>query len=357
MGVHALIVHAPESGGGPVMKFMAVSVVVPAFNRETLIVRSVTSALEAMQEGDELIVVDDGSTDNTEGVLAQFGKRIRFLRVPHGGVGPARNAGMDAARNDLIAFLDSDDEWTCDKLELQRTVMQARPEVTYCFSDFRVQDRHGAMHSRYMRRWGDDTRAWSEIVGPGFRYSSIAPLPPGREDFTVFVGDMYPALLGSCYVGTFTMMCRKTGPGGAVRYPAELAFYEDWMMFAQLAKCGPVALLDCETAVQHGHRGPRLTGTNELAKAESQLRMTEAVWGADPEFLTRYRTEYDAILASRQEHARFARAKSYLKQGRMREAREVFATMTHRPLKFRLALHVPGPVARAMLWIASATGM
>src|SRR5271169_6309691 len=107
-------------------KHMRVSVVIPTYNRAHLVCRAVDSALAQCLDGDEVIVVDDGSTDNTEAALAPYGSRIVHLRVPNGGAGKARNIGVKAASNPLIAFLDSDDEWMKGKLEIQRTLMQAR---------------------------------------------------------------------------------------------------------------------------------------------------------------------------------------------------------------------------------------
>src|SRR5262245_3320321 len=121
----------------------SVSVLIPTYNRAHLVARSVESALAAMLPDDELIVADDGSTDNTEQVLAPYAGRIRLLRLPHGGAGVTRNAAIGVATRPLVAFLDSDDEWDSDKLVLQRALMDARPDVLFCFSDFRVRETDG----------------------------------------------------------------------------------------------------------------------------------------------------------------------------------------------------------------------
>ena len=115
---------------------LSVSIVIPTYNRAHLVSRAVNSALQQCAPGDEVIVVDDGSTDSTGIVLAEFGERIRYIRKENGGAGAARNRGIREARNPLVAFLDSDDEWMPGKIELQRQFMQARPDVLFCFSDF-----------------------------------------------------------------------------------------------------------------------------------------------------------------------------------------------------------------------------
>lgn len=97
-----------------------VSVVIPAYNRRELVIRAVESVLGQTRAADEIIVVDDGSSDGTEAALAErFGARIRIVTQENQGVAAARNHGISLARYDLVAFLDSDDVWRPEKLALQ----------------------------------------------------------------------------------------------------------------------------------------------------------------------------------------------------------------------------------------------
>ena len=261
----------------------AVSVVIPTFNRAHLVGRAVASVLAAMRPGDELIVVDDGSIDGTEAALASFGDRLRYVRTAHRGAGAARNRGVQESRWPLVAFLDSDDEWMPDKLDLQRRLMARWPDVRFCFSDFAVRDA-ASEHRRYLVNWHRDARPWAEILGPGTPFSALARLPSGRSDFTVHRGDLYPALLRACYVSTITVMVRRDA-GPALRFAEDLPLYEDWECFARLARAGPVAFLDCETAWNHGHLDRRLTDADTLAQARARLTMIRRVWAADAAFL------------------------------------------------------------------------
>ncbi len=104
-----------------------------------MIRRAVDSVLAAISPGDEVIVVDDGSTDGTDEVIASYGDKIRYVRTPNGGAGKARNRGIAEARNPLVAFLDSDDEWMVDRLLLGRRLLQARPDILFCFSDLALR--------------------------------------------------------------------------------------------------------------------------------------------------------------------------------------------------------------------------
>ena len=218
---------------------------------------------------DEVIVADDDSTDDTAAVLAEFKDRIRYVRLPHGGAGATRNRAADLATRPLLAFLDSDDEWLPDKLPLQRTFMERQPDVLFSCSNFFAGFPSGEKVPNQLAKWHHDQRSWDEILGPGVAYSTIAPLPAGRADFRVHVGNLYLAELESDYVATSTVMVRRTGAGQALKYAEDLKVYEDKECFASLARVGLAAYLDCETSIQWGHGGPRLTDADGYASTSA----------------------------------------------------------------------------------------
>jgi GT2 family glycosyltransferase len=96
-----------------------VSVVIPAFNRREATQRAVNSALAQTEKSLEVLLVDDGSTDDTAAAYAKPPDRVRYIRKPNGGASSARNVGLRRARGEFIALLDSDDEWLPEKLERQ----------------------------------------------------------------------------------------------------------------------------------------------------------------------------------------------------------------------------------------------
>jgi glycosyltransferase involved in cell wall biosynthesis len=105
-----------------------VSVVVPTHNRRAMLLEAIDSAFAQSTQAFELIVIDDGSTDETAEHLTRLDKTIRFERIDHCGPGAARNRGVELARAPLIAFLDSDDLWAPTKLERQLAFMRANPD-------------------------------------------------------------------------------------------------------------------------------------------------------------------------------------------------------------------------------------
>jgi glycosyltransferase involved in cell wall biosynthesis len=108
---------------------LRVSVVIPAYRAAHTIRRAVDSVLAQSQPADEIIIVDDGSPDDIAGAVRPYGDQVKYLQKPNGGAGSARNAGIDVATGDLVAFLDADDYWEPDKLRRQLAVFRTHPEV------------------------------------------------------------------------------------------------------------------------------------------------------------------------------------------------------------------------------------
>src|SRR4051812_38788485 len=236
----------------------AVSVVIPTYNRAHLIRRALDSALLAVSAGDEINPPAAASTTNPAEVVAAYGDRVRSLRLPHGGAGAARNGGTRAATRPLVAYLDSDDEWDADKLTLQRAFMDARPDVLFSFTDFRMQDSDGTLTPRYLARWRpDDPRSWEEIMGGPVPYSSILPLPAGRDEILTYVGDLYFRLMETFLISAVTLIVRREQAGAALHFAEDVPALEDHECFGRLARAGKGCYLACDTSTQYGHDGPR----------------------------------------------------------------------------------------------------
>ena len=94
-----------------------VAVVIPAYNIDPFITRAIESVLAQTHKPDQIIIVDDGSTDATAERIHQFGSQIQYIHQPNAGLSAARNTGIKAAETEWIAFLDGDDYWLPGKLE------------------------------------------------------------------------------------------------------------------------------------------------------------------------------------------------------------------------------------------------
>jgi glycosyltransferase involved in cell wall biosynthesis len=120
---------------------MLVSAIIPTYNRAHTIRRTVDSVLAQTWKEMEIIVVDDGSTDETNEILKPYGDKIRLIRQPNGGPSAARNTGIKAASGEIISFLDSDDEWMPAKTERQVKLLQRTESsgVVCCVSNARMR--------------------------------------------------------------------------------------------------------------------------------------------------------------------------------------------------------------------------
>lgn len=111
------------------MPEVKVSVVIPSYNSARYVVAAVESVLAQTYRDFEILVVDDGSTDETREVLKRYGDRIRYLYKPNGGVSKARNYGIEKALGKYVAFLDADDLWMPEKLEKQVALLESNADI------------------------------------------------------------------------------------------------------------------------------------------------------------------------------------------------------------------------------------
>ncbi len=158
-----------------------VSVIIPCYNYGRYLPEAVASVQAQTLTDLEIIIVDDGSTDETPEVIAGLAEpRLRRRRTENRGVSGARNAGLDMARGDFVAFLDADDRWRSDKLARQVAIMDAEPDVALVFTDLRRFSPDGALHERQF-----------DFVP---ELSLIPTRPAYSNDGLVIVGDAFVAL-------------------------------------------------------------------------------------------------------------------------------------------------------------------
>lgn len=112
-----------------------VSVIIPTYNRKSMVCEAVDSVLDQDYRPFEIIVVDDGSTDDSAAALSVYADRIRLIVQPNRGVSAARNAGIRASSCEYLAFLDSDDLWEKGKLSAQMAFFRTHPEIQICQCD------------------------------------------------------------------------------------------------------------------------------------------------------------------------------------------------------------------------------
>ena len=190
-----------------------VSVVIPTFNRYLTLVRALESVFGQTMQDLEILVVDDGSTDGTVDAVASFvSDKLRYIRLSgNRGGGAARNAGINLARSEFVAFLDDDDSWEPDKLELQLQAISGETpgEVgsgDWCRTGFGIYTTDGR-YERYVFR----------------------ALP---------FGDPYKSIMSdNCIGGTSSILVRRECLEAIGGFDEGLPALQDWDLYIRLIKC------------------------------------------------------------------------------------------------------------------------
>lgn len=115
---------------------MTITVVIPAYNSGKYIARAIDSVFTQTHKPDEIIIVDDGSTDNTSDIACKYDPTIKLIQQQNAGASVARNTGIEAATSEWIAFLDADDEWLPEKLKLQTEHLKRNPHLQWTTANF-----------------------------------------------------------------------------------------------------------------------------------------------------------------------------------------------------------------------------
>lgn len=212
------------------MNTPSISVIIPTYNCARYIGTSLHSVLAQTRQPDEILVIDDGSTDETQGVVSTHrDARIRYVRAPHRGTAAARNGGIDLASGDYLAFLDADDQWRPAMLEKQVAVMERHKNLICSFTNF--------------VRFLDDT---GERCPEQFQfYPELEKLPVSRSgcgDALIVEGDAFVHFIGFEEFPTF-MQCMlfRRAPIADMRLNESLRRCQDLEFVARVFMRGQVA--------------------------------------------------------------------------------------------------------------------
>jgi glycosyltransferase involved in cell wall biosynthesis len=192
-----------------------VSVIVPAYNAGRYITDSLRSVVDQDYRPIEILLVDDGSTDDTIALALETCPDLRLFRQPNAGAGAARNVGLENARGELIAFLDADDGWFAGKLATQVRYLREHPSVGLVY------------HSWYV--WKPDTTGAYQAIS----YRS-PPVP--READPARSGWIYPELLLDCIVHTCSAMIRREVVHAVGFFDTTLSHGEDYDYWLRVSR-------------------------------------------------------------------------------------------------------------------------
>ena len=200
-----------------------VSVIIPAYNCADYIVESIESALAQDYPNKEIIVVDDGSTDDTVATLSAFDGKITVIRQENAGSAVARNTGIKASSGEFIAFLDSDDLWFPGKLSLQVEYMEAHPDIGLVYHDWMVWEL-------------DDNGTFAPLDIPTLPADRLATDPDNS-------GWIYRRLFSESIIHTTAAMLRRELVDKAGVFDTELRKGQDYEYWFRISRYTRVAKL------------------------------------------------------------------------------------------------------------------
>lgn len=233
----------------------SVSIIVPAFNASRYIGHTLRSVLQQDYKNTEVIVVDDGSTDDTEHAVREFGSKVRYLRKANGGQGSARNAGMAIGRGEFFAFLDADDLWLPTKLRTQMELFDLHPDLGLVYSDAVGFDQDTGKEL-----WCFSQRArfqWGDVLRP---------------------------LVLCDFIPTLTVVIRREvwEQVGGFNETDKLRCLEDWEMWLRIASRYRMGFVKAPLAKYRIHRLSSSRRLDPDSSYESRLSIVEEALARDP---------------------------------------------------------------------------
>jgi len=236
---------------------MKISAVIPAYNSAKFIRAAINSIQAQTRKVDEIIVVDDGSTDNTEQVLKTFAHTVIYHKQANQGPSAARNKGIELASGDWIAFLDADDQWTVDKTTKQIQALQTNPELHLIAGDMTEIDNDDQLLTQSVLAKHKMLDYFQQLAGK--------PVP-----------NALAALVKKNFIPTGTVLVKRQTLLEAGMFNTEIRYGEDLELWAKIATFHAVTCLPDILMLRRQH-GNNATQASEgmlidLTKAAESIR-------------------------------------------------------------------------------------
>jgi len=236
-----------------------ISVIIPVYNASETVLETIGSVQRQSLTDFELIVIDDGSTDDTLELLERVGdRRLRVFRYENGGPSAARNRGISHARGEFISFIDADDLWVPDKLELQLAALRRHPKAGVAYS-------------------------WTAFIDKDGRFLFA-------KEPLWFEGNVFPELVVNNFIGSGSNVLMRTQCVESVgRFDSRFSHGEDWDYLLRAAVRWPFVVVP---AYQVMYRLSAESRSSTVARMEQGMRaVLESAFGTAPPELQRHKNE------------------------------------------------------------------
>ena len=239
---------------------MKISAVIPAYNSAEFLKEAIDSILQQSCPVDEIIVVDDGSTDKTQQIAESFGNQITYIKQANQGPSAARNKGILAAEGDWIAFLDADDQWTANKIERQLTALKKEPSLKLIAADMSEIDPLGTLLVESVLAKHDLLERFRALNGSA-------------------VHNALASLVSKNFIPTGTVLVEKAALIESNLFNPMIRFGEDLELWAKIACNHPIACLPEVMMLRRQHDNNATQ--NSLAMLEDLIKVMQSIksWG------------------------------------------------------------------------------
>jgi glycosyltransferase involved in cell wall biosynthesis len=282
-----------------------VSVVIPTHNRAYCLAETVDSALAQTYPNVEVVIIDDGSTDDTPALIEQRysgDARVRYVRQEKSGANVARNHGLRLARGELIAQLDSDDAFLPWKLEMQVACLDAVPEAGMIWTDMDAVDPEGRVTPRYLRRFYSNYKRFptERLFSSSRPLAEVVPeLASEVGSAKLYHGDIFGPMVMGNLVQTSTSVIRRE------RLEKIRGFNEslvragvDFDFHLRTCREGPVAYADVATIRYRIGTADQMTNlAGKVKMAENFLRTITPIIERDRDRIRLPQEMIDEVLA------------------------------------------------------------
>lgn len=301
----------------------SVSVIIPTYNRAHYLCEAIESILhqDIRDCQIEIVVVDDGSTDNTKAVLKKYGNRIRYIYQDNGGAGLARNRGIDEATGEWISFLDSDDRWLPEKLTLQFKVLDAFPGYNAIHSEFLIFNATRRLTDKGLKSWVSDPSIWKMILWDKIysgRYESADhDIHAAGGSFPIYTGNIFAAQLITNCISNWTLLVRRDCLREEMRFAEKLKFHEDYWFLCKLTEQYDIIFMDVATAENRAHHELRLSQIGYIEIFKTHIDICHNIYRSSTSIHRPSHKEIDTTIKL----LHILLFKKYLKEGMRSEAR------------------------------------
>ncbi|MEW6109468.1 MAG: glycosyltransferase [Nitrospirota bacterium] len=287
---------------------MKVSVIIPTYNRAQYICQAIESVLQQTMKDYGVIVVDDGSTDNTREVITPYLDKIKYIYTDNCGPAHARNVGMKAATGEYISWLDSDDLYYPYKLELQSACLDKFQDVAMVCTEASAFDDSGYWDEYHLKKYHKSAYDNSDITYENIFSENIllkdAGLDSGNwENRRIYVGNIFDMYFQHLIVLTAGVMIRKNILEKIGFQNEKYWLFEEYDFVLRICKHYKAAFIDVPTYKLRYHRG-QISATAKkdgiktvIRKQERLLEIAEKYGFRDREYYSRNKDAVDKRLA------------------------------------------------------------